>query len=853
LKLRSSLPRATYRLQFHKGFTFDDAVGIVPYLADLGISHVYASPILTARAGSMHGYDGVDPTAVNPELGGETGFRRLCAALAGRGLGVIADIVPNHLAVGGADNPWWLDVLEKGRDSAFADWFDIDFEGPEPNLQGKVLAPFLGSTYAEALADGSLRLIWDGALSKLAFAYGPHRFPLRPEDYAEVGGADPAAADLMAWNTPARLHALLERQNFRLALWSVAGDIINWRRFFDISELAGLRMENPQTFDAVHAVTLRLYAEGLIDGVRVDHVDGLSDPAAYCRTLRSRFDSLAPQRPPEAATGPAYIVVEKILAAGESLSEDWGVQGTSGYDFMNQVSALQHDPAGAVPLTALWTQISGRPASFEAEETAARVEILTGAFEGQLTAAARALRRLAAGKAETRDLTAAALRRALIRWITHLRVYRSYATGRAGGPPPGEAIMRAFDAARAEAPAEGAAVDFIAGLPGGADRGPEDATADAVRRLNQLTAPVTAKAVEDTAFYRYGRLLSRNDVGFEPGRLSMTPRAFLESGVERAARWPHAMLATATHDHKRGEDVRARLAVLSEIPEAWAGAVRSWFAMNAGVRPDGIAPDDEFQLYQTLVGAWPTGLQADDADGLTAFAARIAAWREKSLREAKLRSSWARPDAGYEAASMDFIRALLEPRQSAAFLTELTRLVGRIAPAGSINAVVQAALRCLWPGVPDLYQGAELEDLSLVDPDNRRPVDYGLRARLLTQGGSTTTPGALKQRTIARLLARRAADPELFAEGSLEPVAVTGARADHLLAFRRMFEGRGFVAAVPIRIAGAVDADGAVSPAWWGDTRYVVGGGTVLVAETLTDTPIAMHPIRADGGNEGSA
>lgn len=850
MTLRSSLPRATYRLQFHKAFTFDDAVAIVPYLADLGISHVYASPILTARAGSMHGYDGVDPTAINPELGGEAGFRRLCAALAGRGLGVIVDIVPNHMAVGGADNRWWLDVLENGRNSAFADWFDIDFDGPEPELQGKVLAPFLGSTYAEALADGSVRLIWDETLQKLAFAYGPHRFPLRPEDYAEVAGSEPAAADLEAWNEPDRLHALLEQQNSRLALWSVAGDLINWRRFFDISELAGLRMENPATFEAVHAVIFRLYAEGLIDGVRIDHVDGLSDPASYCRTLSARLDALAASRPAEASTGPAYIVVEKILAAGEALPDDWGVQGTSGYDFMNEVSALQHDPEGAAPLTALWTEISGRAAEFETEENAARVEILTGAFDGQLTAAARALRRLAAARTETRDLTTAGFRRALIRWITHLRVYRSYATGRAGGPAPGGAVERALGLARAEAPAEVAAIDFIAGLLDGRQDGP--AVVEAVRRLNQLTAPVTAKAVEDTAFYRYGRLLSRNDVGFEPARLSITAEAFIQSGVDRAADWPHAMLATATHDHKRGEDVRARLAVLSEVPHFWTAAVRSWFAMNAGVRPTDLAPDDEYQLYQILVGAWPTGLGADNVAGLDAFAGRIEAWREKSLREAKLRSSWARPNAGYEAANRDFIRALLDPHRSPAFLQSVTAFVAGIAPAGAINGVVQAAIRCLWPGVPDLYQGAEVEDLSLVDPDNRRPVDYARIARMLADD-TTDAPGALKLRTLARLLSERAADPELFALGSLEPVTVEGSRAAHLLAFRRRFAGRGFVAAVPIRIAHALKGGTTPIRDWWGDTRYSVEGRSHLAAGSLAGDSIAFHRFPEDGGNEGGA
>jgi (1->4)-alpha-D-glucan 1-alpha-D-glucosylmutase len=347
-------PRATYRLQFHKDFTFDEAVPLAPYLAKLGISHLYSSPILTARAGSTHGYDVVDHTHINPELGGAEGFERLAAALKAVGIGIIVDIVPNHMAVGGADNPWWLDVLENGDASRYARFFDVQFDTPDADLQGKILAPFLGAPYGEVLQSGDLRLVRDEATGKVAVAYHHHRFPIRPEDQATV------ASDLERYKDHAALHELLEQQNFRLAWWRTAGDQINWRRFFDITELAGLKVERPEVFDAVHAVTFNLYRRGLIDGVRVDHVDGLADPAGYCRTLRARLGALDPNRT-------AYVVIEKILGPGEQLPADWGVDGTTGYDFMNQVSALQHDPVGEPALTEFWSTISGRPGDFETE------------------------------------------------------------------------------------------------------------------------------------------------------------------------------------------------------------------------------------------------------------------------------------------------------------------------------------------------------------------------------------------------------------------------------------------------------------------------------------------------------
>ena len=480
------IPRATYRMQFHKRFTFADATPLADYLAGLGVSHLYASPILAARAGSTHGYDVIDHSRISPELGGEDGFRALAAALKMRGIGIIIDIVPNHMAVGGADNPYWLDLLEKGPDSVFANMFDIDWEPAQANLRDKVLVPLLGSKTRDAIECGDLTLIRDEALGKLAFAYAEHRFPLRKEDYA------PVEADLAAANAPARLRALLEQQNFRLAFWRDAAERINWRRFFDITDLAALRIEDDGVFEIVHAVALRLYAEGLIDGVRVDHVDGLADPRAYCRKLRARLEALSVQRESKA---PAYIVVEKILAQGEELPKDWEVEGTTGYDFMDQVSALQQDAANAGRFAQFWSTLSGRPPDFESEERAARGEILESAFSGQLRAAAIAFNE-ANPEIAQEDFT-----KALTALLTHFHANRTYAE------TPSPQFEAACEKARAQAPP--AALEAIAlALHGPAN--------DAARRFNQLAAPVAAKAVEDTAFYRYGRLLSRNDVGFAP-------------------------------------------------------------------------------------------------------------------------------------------------------------------------------------------------------------------------------------------------------------------------------------------------------------------------------------------------
>jgi (1->4)-alpha-D-glucan 1-alpha-D-glucosylmutase len=805
-------PRATYRFQFHKDFTFADAEALVPYLDELGISHLYASPITTARSGSTHGYDVVDPTRINPELGGEDAFRSLVAALRARNMGVTIDIVPNHMGVAGGENAWWNGVLTHGEDSEFARYFDIDW-------REKLILPILGDPLAEAIATDALKVEQvDGRY--VVEAYGEHRLPIRDEDQAT------AATDNIA--------ALIDRQHYRLASWRVANDELNWRRFFTINDLAGLRAEDPVVIEATHVLYFRLYAEGLIDGVRVDHVDGLTDPAGYCRTLRARLDAI--ERPADAPPGPAYLVIEKILADGEPLSTDWGVDGTSGYDFMEQVTALLHAPAGAEPLAELWAKTSGRSANFAPEELRARQELLAWQFDAQHRRCVEAFVALARSTLECDGLTTGMLHRAIERLLWVFPVYRTYGTGEAA--PLADARIR--DTVRRRVaefvpPGEGAVVDRILGWLAG--EGPGDVTlaAEAVRKFQQLSAPIAAKAVEDTAFYRYGRLLSRNDVGFDAARMSLDIDAFHAAMIERARDWPSAMLATATHDHKRGEDVRARLAVLSEIPDLWRSRVEHWFEL---VQPyaEGVDPADTYMLLQTLFGAWPTNLHAPDAEALSEYAERIVAWQEKALREAKLRSSWEAPDEAYEIRCHDLARVLVDAERSAAFLGDIKAFVDLVAPAAEANSLAQVALRYTVPGVPDLYQGTETADLTLVDPDNRRPVDYAVLRDTLKAGD------APKMRSIKHLLDLRRKHPALFLNGSYAPIAVTGERRDHVMAFQREHEGVALRCIIALRCAERY-LHGMTAAEWWGDTALSSGE---RILELLGEDGVRVELMASD-------
>lgn len=868
--------RATARLQLHGGFTFDDAAARVPYLRDLGISHLYASPILRARHGSRHGYDVVDPTQVSPELGGEEGLRRLVAALRAHAMGLVVDIVPNHTAVG-SENAWWLDVLAHGPRSAHAAFFDIDWKVPDAALRGKLLAPFLGRPYGEALAAGEIRLEFDASAPRFQARYFGHVFPIAPRDL-HVPPPEGVAAVLQAHDpgTPAgraRLHRLLERQHYRLAWWQAARDEINWRRFFDLAEYAGLRVEEPAVFEAVHATIFRLHDAGLIDGVRVDHVDGLADPRGYCRRLRAR---LGPR---------AYIVVEKILAPGERMPRDWRVDGTTGYSFMNDVAALLHDAAGAQPLAALWSDLSGRTAEFAVEERAARRRIAEEALAAELAAAALALHRVARASLATRDVSLGAIRRVLLELLVRFPVYRLYADRRGFGEADRAVMRRVADEARpACRPAERYLVDLLARWLGGeapatAPLAERRLRVRAITRFQQLTSPLAAKAVEDTAFYRHGRLLSRNEVGADPTQFAIGVEEFHAEALRRCAHFPRAMLTTATHDHKRGEDARARLAVLSERAADWAAAVAQWRALNASLRraagPGGLAPAaaDEYMLYQTLVGHWPPLLAADDAAGLEALAQRVAAWHLKAIREAKLRTSWIEPDAGYEDACRAFVLGALRPGP---FTRAVRAFVDGIAPAGAAASLAQVLLRVTAPGVPDLYQGADLWDYSLVDPDNRSPVDFDRRAAALAGAApfdallDAWRDGRVKQRLIATALRLRARHPALFLEGRYRPLAAEGPQAARVVAFTRE-HGADALLVIAARAAAPLvepDAPRIAPPRWdgtalrlppplarrrWRDLlgdRALAGAARLALAGALAGRSVALLASGPDGEAE---
>jgi (1->4)-alpha-D-glucan 1-alpha-D-glucosylmutase len=876
-----SIPRATVRLQFNSGFTLTDAIDKVDYFADLGISHIYASPLLTARKGSTHGYDIVDPTRVSEELGGEPALHALVAKLRSRGMGLIMDIVPNHMGVGTPENRWWQDVLEWGRDSDHAHWFDIDWNSADTVLTGKLLQPFLGEPYGDALHAGKLALAFDDAGGEFYIGYYDNRYPLAPQTYADVMEADavlrePAAAatadkadpkerheamkaflksfardedsraaiaralqafDANTEQGAARLHALLERQHYRLTWWRNAAEEINWRRFFEVSDLAGIRVERDEVFEATHATILRLYAEGLLDGLRLDHVDGLAHPGAYCRKLRARLESLGAQRPAGAPRGPAYIVVEKILTGEETLRTDWQIDGTTGYEFMNQVGALLHDPEGCAPLLSLWHEATGDALSFEEQVRSARRQLIAENFVGEFEALVRALRAVARSELATRDIAASAIRRVLTEVLVAFPAYRSYVS-ETGGDAHDEALLRAaIDEAKAGVRAADMPVlDALFAWLGG--QSPAQVTDEAaralrlaaIRRFQQLTPPLAAKAVEDTTFYRYGPLLSRNEVGADPGRFAMPPEAFHRANEARRRDFPHNLLATATHDHKRGEDVRARLAALSELPHAWSESVRRWMhahgARRATLADGRVAPTpaDELMLYQTLLGAWPFELSPDDGAGMAAYAERIATWQEKALREAKRVSSWVLPDTDYETACRAFLDALFA---DAGFIRELRQWVDRLALPTVCNSLTQTLLRLASPGVPDLYQGTEYWDFSLVDPDNRRPVDYAARAASLKSDEAQRDfdemlwqRGQIKQTLIARMLALREAQPALFAEGDYLPLQVSGPQAKHVVAFLRRHGGQTLlVAALRLPARGPLpDGDGGA----WSGTELVL-------------------------------
>ena len=876
---------ATLRLQFHAGFTLDEAVPLVPYFARLGISHVYASPLLEARPGSMHGYDVVDPTKVNPELGGEAALERLVAALRQHGMGLLLDIVSNHMAVGGEHNRWWQDLLAWGRRSRYAEFFDIQWHSPDPLLEGQLLLPFLADDYGKVLQEGAAPLRFDAESGHFLIHHHDHRFPVSPPDYGlilagsqltelrELAGRFAACADaddaepllrvlaslacnaqhavdierlLEGFNSRnaegfQRLHALLERQHYRLASWRTAADDINWRRFFDVNELGGLRVEKPAVFEATHGKLFELIGRGLVDGLRIDHIDGLADPRGYCRKLRRRTTALLAERPLNAALEHLPIYVEKILGPGESLHRDWHVDGTTGYEFMNQVSLLQHDPAGEAALTGLWQDLSERPA-FADEVRQARQLVLQGTLAGDFESVAQALLQVARNDVMSRDLTLGAIRRALQALVEHYPVYRTYINA-CGRPAEDEAFFQqALEQARISlGDADANVFDYLQrwlggerwrSLPPGRAR---KQLRHACVRFQQLTSPTAAKAVEDTTFYRSAVLLSRNDVGFDAERFSAPPSAFHDSCQQRLAAFPDNLLATATHDHKRGEDMRARLAVISERPDWYAQRVEHWRELAEPLRQalaDGPAPSagDELMLYQTLLGSWPLDLGPDDDLGLRAYAERLRQWQVKALREAKLRSSWSASNEPYESACATFLDAILLDRQCQQLRHSIAEAALALACPGVLNSLVQTLLRMTAPGIADLYQGAEFWDFSLVDPDNRRPVDFPARREALAEELPAVEllgqwrDGRIKQALIAQVLERRQRFPELFLRGDYLPLQVLGKHADRVLAFARRHDDQHAVVIVPrlaARLLGG-QAQPLIPAQNWDDTRVLL-------------------------------
>lgn len=792
------IPRATLRLQFHRGFTFADAVGHAGWFARLGVSHVYASPIAVARPGSLHGYDVTDPTRVNPELGGEEGLRSLARALRDVGVGLILDIVPNHMAVD-SRNEWWRDVLRRGRASPHAEWFDIDWESSDQG-RAKILLPILGRPLSEVMEAGELSVAPDHD-GHPELRYFENALPLS-DGSAQGRGS---------------LANLLERQHYRLASWRVAGDRINWRRFFDINELVCLRIERPETFEAVHALPLRLYAEGIIDGLRIDHVDGLTDPAGYCGQLRARLDSLAAEQ----GRPRAWLVVEKILLKGETLPKDWGCDGTTGYDFMDEVNALQHDPAGEAVLAKSWTHLSGRSPRFADEELMARREIVARSFSAQLEACAAAWQDI------VEDVVPRpTLRRLLAEFLAHVPVYRTYGAGDVLSDRDREIVREvAGKAARSCLATDRWAVEplLTAMLTPRSRRG---SWPRAMARFQQLSAPIAAKSVEDTGFYRYGRLLSRNDVGSDIETFSLDVDAFHARMQRRLADYPHTMLATATHDHKRGEDLRARLAVVSELSADWTGFLSRWVD-PASSR---LMAGDQAMLLQMVVGAWPLDLHRNDDAGRRAFAERLCAWQQKALREAKLESDWAAVNETYEEAARTFTLRLVADAAMPDLLDDLLAFVRRIAPAGAVNGLAQCLLKLTVPGVPDIYQGTDLWDFSLVDPDNRRPVDFGTRTRMedapLSGLAAHWRDGRIKQALIRRTLALRKRVPHLFAEGSYHPVEVEGPSRESVVAFVRRGGADWLLVAVPRLVSRTDVQEGrlAFRTEAWSDTSLRVEG-----------------------------
>jgi (1->4)-alpha-D-glucan 1-alpha-D-glucosylmutase len=786
------IPVSTYRLQFNRDFRFADALPLVDYLHELGITDLYASPIFKARTGSTHGYDVTDPTQINPEIGAPEEFGRLCEALRAKNMGLILDIVPNHMAAT-AENAWWFDILEKGEDSTYAEFFDINWKAKP------ILLPILGKPYGEALEDHELVLTVENGRAILQY-YG-QRLPI-------AAGAE----DLDTQS----LDRILSRQHYRLAHWKKAAETINYRRFFDISDLVSLRVELDEVYAATHAFVLRLVQEGKVTGLRIDHIDGLRDPKEYLDRL------------PE-----TYIAVEKILAGAEQLPADWHTHGTTGYDFLNFLNGALIDREGFRKLQQIYSDLTGSPKTFTQVFLERKRQVINELFPGELNALANRLHDLAESDRHARDIRMEDLKWALMAVSTLLPVYRTYVRGEHLSERDRAYIENAVSAA-----GKGAAFDFLRRVllvqPAWYLQHQKADYLDFVMRWQQFTGPVMAKGLEDTAFYVHNPLISVNEVGGESSGPEMFfgVEEFHRRNLERNAQWPYTMNATSTHDTKRSEDVRARIDVLSEFPEEWSRCLRQWRRLHPTHTAPG--PNEQVLIYQTMLGAWPIEPE------------RLKQYVTKALREGKAHTSWLDINEDYERRVLSFVDSLYSDET---FLKTFHRLEKKLAYFGALNSLSQLVLKATSPGIPDFYRGVEIWDFSVADPDNRRPVDFASRISMLqslkTDGGVRDLlkhwpDGRLKMFATWKLLTFRREHPQLFKKGEYIPLRVEGSRAYHVIAFARRLQEEWCIVAVP-RLCGSLTRAGSppIGESVWDDTTLAVPaevaghGRNIFTGETV--------------------
>ena len=904
------IPLATYRLQFNKNFTFSDATRILDYLRELGITEIYASPILTSRRGSGHGYDVTDPNRLDPDLGSEKDFEVFVSELEKRGMGLLLDIVPNHMAAS-SENPWWMDVLENGPDSAFSSYFDIDWHPPSRNLDNKILLPILGRPFGEALDSGEFKL--DFRDGKFSIEYFESSFPLAPRTYRSVlqhridrlkylldensaayheyqGIVAALSAISDRDTTPiespsdkrvrfesirerlrqlvagsqevkqfieenladfngkegdpasfANLQRLLGEQYYVLAFWKNVNETINYRRFFTITDLVGMRVEDSLVFDATHSLILRLISRGAVAGLRIDHVDGLRDPLAYLKRLQSRIAAEDGSKP----GGEEYVLVEKILARNENLPDDWPVAGTTGYDYLNFANRILVQPQGAKEIERIYAHFIGRNLKFS-EVLYQKKKLVMGTILGvEMRSLGRQLGELAAQARYARDLPRHELTEALIETTASFAVYRTYIRNLDLPPEATKVLEEALAQARLHKPSlNPQCFDFLRDVllllnPPHVLPDHREARLSFVLRWQQFTGPIVAKGLEDTALYVYHPLASLNEVGGDPAPDTICPREFLEFIAERQKRWPHSMNPSSTHDTKRAEDVRARISVLSEMPQEWQKHLHQWAAMNDQYKIAGsggaMVPDrnEEYFLYQTLLGMWPL-----DQSELGGVLERLQSYAVKAIREAMVHTRWTRPNLAHEEGFKKFIAAILDAKQNHAFLEDFFSFHRDIAFYGMLNSLSQTLLKITVPGVPDFYQGSELWDLRLVDPDNRGTVDFARRIKLLTSlkqmasretagfsGGllNNWTDGRIKLYLISKALRCRQEFSALFTDGNFVPAEVSGERSENVTAFFRVFQNQQALVLAPKWLAGSgIEQNSSGQAKFWGNTSIVL-------------------------------